>query len=461
LLEQIRLPGDLPFKMEYGLDWRVFVYVAGVALLAGMVVGVLPAWRASRADVNDALREGGRGNVVGRHRMRNALVVCQVAGSLVLLIAAGLFVRSLGSAQTVDLGFEARGVMNFSMDPSQQGYDETRTKSFYKELEQRVRALPGVQLASLAYSAPMGYYNAGEYFEVEGQEVTDQKRRPIASYNTISGDYFQVMRIPIVRGRSFTEQDNETAPRVAMVNEFMAKKFWPDKDPLGKRFRMVTSTGKPGDWTEVVGVTRDGKYTYIFEDPRPYIFLPLAQKFQSQRVLQVRTAAAPEGIASSVLLTIRTLDAELPIFDVLSMEQQLEGGNGFFLMRMGAMFAGALGALGLALAVVGVYGVVSYAASQRTHEVGVRMALGAQRADILKLIVGQGLGLIGIGIVAGLVVSALLSRTIANMLFGISAYDPITFGGVVLLLGAVAIIACWIPARRASRVDPLVALRYE
>jgi putative ABC transport system permease protein len=461
LLEQVRLPGDLPFKFEFGFDWRVFAYVAGVAFLAGIVVGVLPAWRASRADVNDALREGGRGNIAGRHRARNTLVVCQVAGSLVLLIAAGLFVRSLGNAQSVELGFDPRNVINFSMDPGLQGYDQARSKNFFREVEQRVRTLPGVEAASLAYCAPMGYYNMAEYVEAEGQEVTDQKRRPASSYNAIGTDYFKVMRIQLLRGRVFDEHDTETSPRVALINEFMANRFWSGQDPLGKRFRMMEAQGKPGPWMEVVGVVKNGKFRWIFEDPDMYFWVPLEQKFQNLRVLQARTSVPPETLAAPIQREIRALDAELPVYDVMTMERGLDGGNGFFLVRMGAIFAGALGTLGLALAVVGVYGVVSYAASQRTHEIGIRMALGAGRRDILKLIVGQGLGLVAIGVGLGLVAAFALAQAIANLLFGMSAHDPLTFGGVVFLLGLVALAACWIPARRASRVDPLVALRYE
>jgi putative ABC transport system permease protein len=277
----------------------------------------------------------------------------------------------------------------------------------------------------------------------------------------VGPDYFQVNRIALLRGRAFTEHDNAAAPRVAIVNQFMANRFWPGQDAIGKRFRAVEAKGKVGPWMEIVGVCRDGKYTWIFDDPRPYYFLPLEQKFLSLHALQIRTSGRPEALASAVLREVHALDAELPVYDVMTMEQGLEGGNGFFLIRMGAIFAGALGSLGLALAVVGVYGVVSFAASQRTHEIGVRVALGAQRADILKLIVGQGLGLVSIGIGIGVAASLLLARAVAKMLFGISAYDPITFVGVALLLGAVAALACWFPARRAAGVDPLVALRYE
>jgi putative ABC transport system permease protein len=358
----------------------------------------------------------------------------------------------------VDLGFDPRGVLNLSMDPNQQGYDQARAKAFFDELERRVRALPGVESASLAHSVPLGYYNQAEYVSAEGQEITDEKRRPAAGYNAVGVDYFRTMRIPILKGRAFTSEDTEKSRRVAIVNEFMAQKLWPDQDPIGKRFRAGTPPGPP---MEVVGVSKNGKYTWIFADLESYYFVPLTQEFKSLRALQVRTSVPPMSLAATLQREIRALAPELPIYDVMTMEQGLEGGNGFFLIRMGALVAAALGLLGLLLAVVGVYGVVSYTASQRTHEIGIRMALGAQRGDILRLLLGQGLLLVAVGLALGVGVSLALSRFMANLLFGLSAQDPVTFLGVSSLLALVALMACLIPAARATRVDPMVALHYE
>ncbi|MGH9793330.1 MAG: ABC transporter permease [Candidatus Acidiferrales bacterium] len=462
MLESVRLPGDLPFRFDFGFDWRVFVFIAAVAAAVGVIVGLLPALRASRANLNDTLREGGRALSAGagRHRARNVLVVSQVAVSLVLLVAAGLFVRSLGNAQSVDFGFEPRGVLNLSMDPGQMGYDEARIRNFYEDLAQRVRALPGAELAALAHSSPMGYYNLGEYISIEGREVLDDASRPAAGYNAIGLDYLKLMRIPLLRGRAFTEADNAASPPVAIVNGFMAKKFWPDEDAIGKRFSI---SGSQGPFIEIVGVTGNGKYRWIFEDLDSYFFLPIEQSFKSLRVLHLRASGAvpPASLALAVQKEVRALEPNLPVYDVMTMEQGLEGGNGFFLIRMGALIGAVLGALGLVLAIVGVYGVVSYTASQRTHEIGVRLALGAQRSHILKLVVGQGLLLVSIGVVLGLVVSFALSRFMGNLLFGISAQDPITFAAVALLLGVIGLIACWIPAQRATRTDPMIALHYE
>ncbi len=460
LLESVRLPGDLPFRFDFAFDWRVFAFITLIAGAVGVIVGLIPAFRASRTNLNDTLREGGRAlsGGAGRHRVRNILVVAQVAVSLLLLVAAGLFVRSLGNAQSVDLGFDPRGVINVSTNPDLQGYTEERARSFYRTLLERARALPGVESASLAHSSPMGYYNLGEYLNIEGQEVAPDARRPVAGYNLISIDYLKTMRIPLLRGRNFTAEDNAASRPVAIVNEYMARKFWPDQDPIGKRFSM---SGPQGPFVEIVGVAKNGKYQWIFQDVESYFFLPIEQKFNALQVLQARTSVPPATLALAIQKEIRALDPSLPVYDVMTMEEGLNGGNGFFLIRMGALIAGALGMLGLALAIVGVYGVVSYAASQRTHEIGVRLALGAQRGDILKLVVGQGLLLVSIGVVIGLGLAFALSRFMANFLFGISAQDPITFAGVALLLGMIALVACLIPAQRATRVDPMIALRYE
>jgi putative ABC transport system permease protein len=460
LLETVRLPGDLPFRFDFGFDWRVFGFITLIAGAVGVIVGLIPAFRASRTNLNDTLREGGRALSAGagRHRIRNVLVVAQVAVSLLLLVAAGLFVRSLGNAQSVDLGFDPRGVVNVSTNPDLQGYTEERARSFYRTLLERARALPGVESASLAHSSPMGYYNLGEYLNIEGQEVASDARRPVAGYNLISIGYLKTMRIPLLRGRDFTAEDNPASRPVAIVNEYMARKFWPDQDPIGKRFSM---SGAQGPFIEIVGVTKNGKYQWIFQDVESYFFLPIEQKFNALQVLQARTSVPPSSLVMALQKEIRALDPSLPVYDVMTMEEGLNGGNGFFLIRMGALIAGVLGMLGLALAIVGVYGVVSYAASQRTHEIGVRLALGAQRGDILKLVVGQGLLLVSIGVVIGLGLAFALSRFMANLLFGLSTQDPLTFGGVAALLGLIALVACLIPAQRATRVDPVIALRYE
>jgi putative ABC transport system permease protein len=460
LLGSIRFAADLPIRFDFSFDWRVFAYVAAIALFAGIAVGLVPALRASKANPNDALRESGRSNSggAGRHRLRNILVASQVAGSLIVIVAASLFVRSLQNAESVNLGFRPENVVNFTMDPGQIGYDQAHTKTFYRQLEDRVRSLPGIQSTSFAYSLPLGYYNNGGSVVAEGQVLQPGDRGVSAGYNSVGPGYFRTMRIPLLRGRTFTDADTETSRRVAVVNERFAKLLWPNQDPIGKRF---SYKGEKGPFVEVVGVTRDGKYQFIFEDPIAYFFLPLSQEFKTLHVLQVKTIGPPESVATAVRNEIRNFDPDLPIFDVGTMERSLQGGNGFFLLRVGAQFAAALGALGLLLAVVGVYGVVSYSAGQRTHEIGIRMALGAQRGNILKMIVSQGLGVVLVGLGVGLLAALALTRPLANFLFGIKTYDPVTYVSAIMLLAGAALAACYIPARRSTRVDPTVALRYE
>jgi predicted permease len=451
---------DLPIRIELTFDWRVFAYIAAIALGAGVAVGLMPAVRAARADLNEALREGGRGMADGRshHRFRSVLVVGQVAVSLVLLVAAGLFVRSVQRARSVDLGFRPEHVLNVSMDVSQQAYTEARGRAFFRDVEARVRALPGVDSVSYAFSVPFGYYNTSEFVEAEGRPVPSDQRRPIAGYNAVGPDYFVTMGVPIVKGRGFRAEDDERAPHVAVVNELMAARFWPGEDPIGKRFRM--QDGK-GEWLEVVGVSKSGKYSYIFEDPRLYFFVPIEQQYRPMRALHVRSMQAAERLAPAIQKEIRVLDPDLPLYDVRLMTRVLDGPNGFFLLQMGALFGGGLGLLGLVLALVGIYGVVSYTASRRTQEIGVRMALGAEPRDIVRLVVGHGLLLVAVGIVVGLAAAAALARLLQNLLFGVSAVDPLTFIAVPVVLGTMAALASYLPALRATRVEPMLALRQE
>jgi predicted permease len=458
LIAGIQLPGDLPFRFNLEFDWRVFGYVATVALASGIGVGLLPALRASRADLNSVLREGGRGTSDGggRQRARSVLVVAQVAVSLVLLIAAGLFVRSVQSAESIDLGFDPAHVLNATMDVAQQGYDETRGRAFYDELLQRAKSIPGVESASLAYSVPLGYYNAAAFLEIEGQPTSTKSLRPFAGYNAVSPEYLQTIKPRLVQGRFITAQDDPRGRKVAVINQHMARHFWPGQEAIGKRFR---STDLKNDWLEVVGVVQDAKQSGLFADPAGYFYVPIAQQYMSQRVLQLRTAGDPGALSSLLAREIRALDPDLPVFDVTTMERMIQGPNGFFLIRMGALFGGALGLLGLALALVGVYGVVSYAASQRTQEIGLRMALGADRAEIMRLVLGRGLVLVAVGVAVGLACALSVTHLLANLLFTVSPVDPMTFIGVPVILGVMALAASYVPAFRATRIDPAIALR--
>jgi putative ABC transport system permease protein len=452
--------GRIPIRVDFGFDWRVFAYAMAAALFTGAVVGLWPAIKAGRTDVNSVLQSGGRSDSAGvsRHRLRSVVVVAQVAGSLVLLIVAGLFVRSLIRAQHAYMGFDADHVLNLTLDPREVGYDDTRTKTFYHDLEARVRALPGVESASLAFSVPMGGVQDGGQVYIEGQPPIPGQPPPVVIFNHVDEPYFDTMRVPLLRGRVFRETDNDKAPLVAVVNQTMAQQFWPNQDPIGKRFSLKSATGP---FVEIVGLAADGKFIFIGFDKKPYFFVPVAQNFTAYRTLQVRSSVPPESMISQMQNEVRALDPNMPVTDVQTMRQSLAGGNGFFIFQVGAILAASMGLLGLTLAVVGVYGVVSFAASQRTREIGIRMALGAGRPDILRLVLQQGLALVIVGVLSGIVLAWALTRSMATILVGVSPTDALTYATASLLLAAIGFWACYAPARRAMQLDPMVALRYE
>jgi predicted permease len=451
--------GDLPVHMDFGFDWRVFGYAFGVAMLTGLIVGIVPAIRASRGNLASILHEGGRGVVGGKHRLRNALVLVQVGGSLTLLIIAGLFARSLGRAQRTNLGFDPSHVVNFSMDPSEIGYSERQGKEFYKTLLDRVRALPGVASAATASSVPMGYYGAGDSLQIDGYQTPPGQPGPESGLAIISPGYFETLGIAILKGRGFSEADSDTAPYVAIINEVMAKTYWSDQDPIGRKFRMASDAKHP---IEVVGITRNSRFNGVTGPFRNYFYIPLAQHYSSNSLatLQVRTIGAPQAMIPEIEHLIQTLASDLPVFDVKTMTEALNTLNGLMMFQLGAGLAAALGTLGLLLAVVGVYGVVSYAASQKTHEIGIRMALGAQPMSILKMVFGQGMLIVALGLVLGLGAAFAAAKVVGSFL-AVSGTDPLTYTVVTALLTLVALTACYVPARRATRVDPMVALRYE
>lgn len=453
-------PSRFPIELNFSFDWRVFAYGMAAALVTGIVMGVWPAWRGGRANVNAVLHSGGRSDTAGvsRHRVRSALVVAQVAGSLVLLIVAGLFVRTLMRAQHAYLGFDADHVLNLTLDPTEVGYDETRTKTFYRDLEARARALPGVESASLAFSVPMGAVDDGSSIYIEGHMLPPGQQPPVVIYNHVDAPYFDTMRVPLLRGRAFRENDDEHAPLVAVVDQAMAHQFWAGEDPIGKRFSLKSANGP---WVEVVGVAADGKYVFIGWDKVPYFFVPLAQSSTNLRTMQLRTWLPPESLITAVQNQVHAMDPNMPVSDVETMRHALSGGNGLFIFHVGAVLAAGLGLLGLTLAVVGVYGVVSFAASQRTREIGIRMALGASRRNILQLVLRQGLMLVIVGVVSGIVLAWALTRSMATILVGVSPTDALTFLSATLLLAGIGLWACYAPARRAMRLDPMNALRYE
>ncbi len=457
-LATMRLPGDLPVRFDFHLDSRVLAYTAVLALVSGLIVGLVPALRVSGSDLNHSLSHTRHGppGIYGRGS-RSVLVVVQIAASFVLLVAAGLFVRSLFEAERADLGFRPEGVLNVHMDIGQLGYTEAQGRVLFQEVARQVRPIPGVQTSSFAFTIPMGYIRAISSVEPEGRQG-DSYQRFSAGKNIVGPDYFQTMGIRLVRGRTFGDADSALSRRVAIVNQRFADVLWPGRDPIGRRFK----SARPGDpWIEVVGVTITGKYHFLFEDPQPYFYVPLEQDYTGLRVLQVRTSMAHEALVPAIESAIRAFEPNLPLYDVQSMRQALGSGLGFFPVRVGALAVTTLGLLAFTLAIVGLYGVVSYLVSQRTQEFGVRIAVGATRRDVVRLVVRDGLRLILIGLAAGLLVTLMCSRVVGSLLFGVHPTDPLILLGAAPILGGVALIACTIPAWCAARLDPTVALRSE
>jgi predicted permease len=451
---------DIPLNLDFHYDWRVFLYASSIAAIIGGLMGLVPALRASRTRVTGLLHDGGHGTSsgAGRQRLRSGMVIAQVAGSLVLLIVAGLCIRSTQRAQMLDLGFDPSNVLTVRIDPHQIGYDGPRSTAFYDELDRRIRAMAGVESVGMAFSVPMGYILDGCVIAPEGQVIATDEPRSDVGCNTVSSEYFDTLRIPIVKGRRFTEQDDPSSSHVVILNETLARRLWPGADPIGKKVVVPRYDGRV--W-EVVGIARDSKYMAVYESALPHLYFSIRQSPSFMRVIYVRSTAPPESLAGLVEREIQTLDRDMPIADLKSMTHIVQGGMGFLLFRIGTLQAGAMGILGLLLAVVGVYGVVSYGATQRTREMGIRLALGADPAIVRGLVLRQGAALVIGGIVCGLLLAGGVTRLLSRFFFLVGATDITTFAIVTALLSTVALVACYLPARRAMRVDPMIALRHE
>jgi predicted permease len=448
-----------PYASRASFDTRpdavVFAFTLGLTVITTLVFGLAPTLRASKQDLVTPLKDNtatvGRGP--RKVSLRHALVITQVTLSMVALINAGLFVRSLREAYKADPGFDPHGVLLASFDPFLSGYDETRGREFYRRLVERVRTIPGIESATLARRLPLT--DGGIAFAavtIDGYApAKDEDMR--LNYETVGPQYFQTMRIPLVRGREFDERDQEGAPGVVIINETMARRYWPGGDPLGRRLKLTK------DWLEIVGIAKDVKNRSLSEGPRPFLYLPLLQDYRSNMILVARTAVGPEKMFPPVRAEVATLDPEIPMFDAKTLEEHI--GISLFLQRMAATLLSIFGLLALSLSAIGLYGVMSYSVSQRTRELGIRISVGAERRDIFKLIVGQGLALSIVGLLCGLVVALAVTRLTANLLYGVSATDPATFIAIALLLLCVTLLACYFPARRATKVDPMIALRVE
>jgi predicted permease len=448
-------PIDVPIDLGIRVDRTTLAFGAAVSLLTGILFGLAPAWQAASGDTIGALKEEAArasGSRTGR-RLRNTLVVVQVAVCLVLLVGAGLFMRSLAAAQQLDPGFDVRHQLSTVMDLFPAGYTPETGRAFQNRVLERMRALPGVSAAAFSRTLPLGFSGTSTtrvavdgYMPREGEEM-------IVGYNIVSPRYFETMGIPIVGGREFADSDSQASRRAAIVNEAMVRRYWGSRPAVGSRIRRGT------DEMVVVGVVADIKYRTLDEPPTPFIYFALAQEYTSSFTLQVRTAGEPLALVAPVRDALRALDPAVPLADLRPVAGHME--QTFFAQRIGATLLGLMSGLALLLAAIGLYGVIAYAVSQRTQEMGIRLALGARPGALRRMVVAQGIRLVAAGLVVGLAAAFGVAPLMRSVLPGISPIDPVTFLAVPIVLIAVAVAAAWLPARRASGVDPVVALRYE
>jgi predicted permease len=458
-LSYINPHADLPLNLKFSFDWRIFFYSFATALLAGVVVGLAPAMRMAKANVSGVLRESGRGVSGGRHWFRDALVALQIAASLVLLVVASLFVRSLTAMESMDFGFKPDGVLNLVFDSSEVGMTDQQARDLGRSILARVHQLAGVEAVSHASNVPLGYFgNGGDVVTIDGAPPPADPNALGVGFNVVSPEYFTVMGIDVLRGRSLAEQDDEHGRDVAVISQAMAHKFWPNQNALGRTFHMATVKDSK---IEVVGIVGDAEFqVYAGGKTQPFLYLPYAQHIvgNSLMALQLRTAHDPMALAPEVQKAIHDLAPGLPIFQVQTMRQGLYTFNGLLLFQIGATLAAIMGGLGLTLAVIGLYGVVSYAVSRRVHEIGLRMALGASRSMVFRMIYQQSILMISGGLAVGLGLALAVARAVGSFVV-VNVFDPTTYIGVALVLGLAALGSCYLPARRAMAIEPMVALR--
>jgi predicted permease len=449
---------DLPVNLSFGFDWRIFLYSLAIALLAGIVVGLVPAFRMARANVNNVLHEGGRGVTGGRHWFRDGLVALQIAGSLVLLVVTGLFVRSLSAMQTMDFGFKPDHVLNLAIDANEIGMNDKQAHDLAGNILARLQQMPGVDAVSHAGSVPLGYFGSGDSMIIDGAPASADPSAFGAGTNLVSPDYFNVMGIVFLRGRDFTQADDAHGRDVAIISESTAKKYWPNQDAMGHTFRMA---GEKDRKLEVVGIVRDAEFQLFGGGKeRPFVYMPYAQHMAgaSLMVIQLRTEGDPLAYATTAEKAIHELAPQLPVFQVQTMRQGLYTLNGLLLFQIGATLAAVMGGLGFTLAVIGLYGVVSYAVSRRIHEIGLRMALGASRGTVFRMIYRQSMLIVAVGLGVGLTLALLVARAVGSFVV-VNVWDPGTYVLVGSVLALAAMGSCYLPARRAMSVEPMVALR--
>lgn len=445
--------GQFAFTLDLSLDRRVLAFTLLVSVIAGIAFGLAPALQTTKSNLVDLLKKGSKKQAGGRSRLSDVLVTSQVALSLLLLINAGLFLRSLSNAQSIDPGFDVDKVLVMSLIADTHAYTEATGQVFYHQLEERVGSMPGVESASLSEKLFGDDQQLG--VSVDGYTPPPDVSMLI-DFNVVGTKYFQTMGIPLSQGRDFTAQDKSDGPGVVIINETMAKRFWPGENAVGKR---VGIPGANGLSLEVVGVAKNAKYYNLQEKPMSFLYLPLSQNYESKVTLNVRTVGDPKGMLTAVRREIETVDKVIPVYGVKTMEEHL--GQSLWAARMAGTLFSIFGVMALVLALIGVYGVVAYNVSRRTSEIAIRIALGAQQRQVIRLVLGHAMKLTLIGVVLGLAVAFAITRFASSMLYGMSATDPLTFVAIPLILTTVVLIASFIPARTASKIEPAIALKYD
>ena len=456
------LPQDFPRLSEIGMDWRVFGFALAASLLTALLFGFAPALHISRVDLQDAMKDSSRGTSAGaRHtRLRHALIVAEVALSVVLLAGAGLLFRSFLRLQAVDAGFTPQQVLTARLSPAgPQFQDDQALMRFYDQVLERTRAIPGVESAGAINVLPLGP-GPTTGFRIEGRPIVTVDKWPSTNFRNVSPDYFRAMNIPVLKGRAFTPQDDSNAPLRVMINDALAQRDFPNEDPVGKRvaFGNPRPDSQP-TWFEIVGVTANVRSLELREEAPPELYFTSKQNLFQNMALVVRSTVEPASLATALRQAVAEVDSSVPVSEVKTMEHIVS--ESVTQPRFNLFLLAVFSSIALLLSVAGIYGVTAYTVTQRTHELGIRIALGAQVGDVLRMILGQGMAVIGIGIAIGLIAAFGLIRFMKSLLFGVSATDPFTFIGITVVLIAAGLLACYIPARRATKVDPLIALRYE